>query len=70
MRGKSDPGYSGTAKMISECALAIVKDFKRLPVMAQQGGFLTPATGLGNVLVDRLQATGQFSFVIDDGKTE
>lgn len=53
---------SGTAKLISECALAMVLDEDRLPPLSLQGGFLTPATAFGKVLVERLEATGAFSF--------
>ncbi|SCV68717.1 BQ2448_838 [Microbotryum intermedium] len=62
MKGKGDPGYAATSKMISECALAIVKDYERLPPLARHGGILTPATALGPVLVERLEKTGYFSF--------
>ena len=48
-----DPGYSGTAVMLGESALALALDGDRLP---GGGGVLTPATGLGSVLVDRLIA--------------
>ena len=48
-----DPGYSGTAVMLGESALALALDGDRLP---GGGGVLTPATGLGSVLVDRLVA--------------
>lgn len=41
--------------MISEVALALLKDHDRLSPLAQQGGSLTPATALGNVLVERLE---------------
>ena len=33
-------------------------DFDRLPGGAARGGILTPATGLGNVLVERLKQVG------------
>lgn len=48
--------------MISECALVIVKDWERLPPLAKGGGFLTPATAFGPILVERLEATGYFTF--------
>ena len=48
-----DPGYSGTAVMLGESALALALDGDLLP---GGGGVLTPATGLGSVLVDRLVA--------------
>ncbi|KAL8283254.1 hypothetical protein RQP46_006032 [Phenoliferia psychrophenolica] len=70
MRGKGDPGYSGTAKMIAECALALVLDWDRLPPLAKTGGPLTPATALGHVLVERLEATGSFSFKTESDKKD
>ena len=60
-----DPGYSGTAVMLGESALALALDGDRLPAMA---GVLTPATALGRVLVDRLVAQGfTFSCARDGG---
>ncbi len=53
-----DPGYSGTAVMLGESALALALDEKVLPTEA---GVLTPATALGHVVVDRLVAQG-FTF--------
>lgn len=50
-----DPGYSETAKMISESALTLVLDRKRLP---QRAGVLTPASALGKLLRARLIAAG------------
>lgn len=50
--GKGDPGYSGTAVMLGEAALALALDGERLPPAA---GVLTPATGIGMPLVDRLR---------------
>ncbi|GAA5908218.1 saccharopine dehydrogenase family protein [Sporobolomyces salmoneus] len=55
LKGKGDPGYSSTSTMISEVALALLKDHDRLSPLAKQGGSLTPATALGNVLVERLE---------------
>lgn len=54
-----DPGYNGTAIMLGESALSLALDSDRLP---QRSGVLTPATALGVVLVERLQAHG---FVFD-----
>ena len=50
-----DPGYDGTAIMIGESALALVLDRDRLPGFT---GVLTPATGIGAPLADRLRAQG------------
>ena len=50
-----DPGYTGTAVMLGESALALALDGDRLP---QRAGVLTPATAIGDVLVERLRAQG------------
>jgi short subunit dehydrogenase-like uncharacterized protein len=56
-----DPGYQATSVMMGESALALVLDRDRLPRAA---GVLTPASGIGAVLADRLRAVG---FTIDVG---
>jgi short subunit dehydrogenase-like uncharacterized protein len=48
--------------MISEAALALVFDTNKLPALARRGGFLTPMSGLGDVLIERLKETGRFRF--------
>jgi short subunit dehydrogenase-like uncharacterized protein len=53
-----DPGYAATAVMFGETALCLALDRDRTP---DRAGVLTPATGLGRPLVDRLQAAG-FTF--------
>jgi len=50
-----DPGYKATAVMLGESALSLAVDADRLPAAA---GVLTPATALGEVLVERLRAAG------------
>jgi len=55
-KAKGDPGYSATAVMLGESALALLLDRAALP--AASGGVLTPATGIGDALADRLRATG------------
>jgi short subunit dehydrogenase-like uncharacterized protein len=52
---QGDPGYAATAVMLGESALGLAIDRDRLPAAA---GVLTPATALGDVLVDRLRAAG------------
>lgn len=54
--GPGDPGYSATAVMVGESALALALDGDRLP---DRAGSLTPATGIGDVLTERLRAAGQ-----------
>ena len=56
VRAKGDPGYAATAIMLGESALALVHDRDKLP--PTPGGVLTPATGIGDALVDRLRAAG------------
>jgi short subunit dehydrogenase-like uncharacterized protein len=53
---KGDPGYAATAVMLSESALALAFDRDALPPSG--GGVLTPATAIGDALVDRLRAAG------------
>jgi short subunit dehydrogenase-like uncharacterized protein len=50
-----DPGYKATAVMLGESALALALDEDRLPAAA---GVLTPATAMGDVLVQRLRGAG------------
>jgi short subunit dehydrogenase-like uncharacterized protein len=52
---QGDPGYAATAVMLGESALALARDEDALP---GGGGVLTPATGLGTKLADRLRAAG------------
>jgi short subunit dehydrogenase-like uncharacterized protein len=51
---QGDPGYAATAVMLGESALALAAD-EGLPDAA---GVLTPATGIGDALVERLRAAG------------
>ncbi|MEX1141920.1 MAG: saccharopine dehydrogenase NADP-binding domain-containing protein [Thermoleophilaceae bacterium] len=53
---QGDPGYAATAVMLGESALCLALDEERLPPAA---GILTPATGMGAALTDRLRAAGQ-----------
>lgn len=55
-RAQGDPGYAATAVMLGESALTLAFDRDRLP--ASEGGVLTPATAMGDALVDRLRAAG------------
>ncbi|MGE0297561.1 MAG: trans-acting enoyl reductase family protein, partial [Pseudonocardia sp.] len=51
--GPGDPGYAATAVMLGESGLALALD--ELP---DRAGSLTPATGIGDVLIERLRAAG------------
>ena len=53
-----DPGNRATTKMVCESALALALDTADLPGGLDLGGVLTPASGLGDVLLQRLRAAG------------
>ena len=50
-----DPGYKATAVMLGEAALALALDGDLLP---ERAGVLTPATGIGTRLAERLREAG------------
>ncbi len=50
--GDADPGYGSTAKMLGESAAA----FLDLDPASVGGGFWTPASAFGDVLIERLEA--------------
>jgi short subunit dehydrogenase-like uncharacterized protein len=52
---QGDPGYKATSVMFGESALALAFDGERLP---PHTGVVTPATGLGGALVERLRRAG------------
>ncbi len=54
---QGDPGNRATTKFVCEAALAFVHDARYLPG-GRDGGVLTPATALGDVLVNRLRQAG------------
>ena len=56
--GDRDPGYGSTAKMLSEAAACLAVD---VPCDVP-GGFWTPATILGDRLIDRLQTQAGLTF--------
>ena len=49
--GDRDPGYGSTSKMLSESALCLAVDG-----LEMRGGFWTPASAMGQALMDRLTA--------------
>ena len=55
---KGDPGNRATTKMLCESALALAVQLDELPGGRKHGGLLTPASGLGDVLVQRLRSAG------------
>ena len=56
--GKGDPGYKVTSKFVCESALTLIKERRELPGGEEYGGVLTPASGLGQPLIDRLSSNG------------
>ncbi len=55
---QGDPGNRATVKFVCESALALAFQIDELPGEQVRGGILTPATGLGHVLVERLRHAG------------
>lgn len=63
-KGEGDPGYWHTCHTLAESALSLVlspPEGTALPPLGKRGGCLTPATGLGGVLVRRLRDSGKVS---------
>ncbi len=58
IRNQGDPGNRSTVKFVCESALTLALDTNRLPGGLAKGGILTPATALGDPLVDRLRRAG------------
>lgn len=59
LQSDGDPGNRVTVKILAESALMLATTKRaQLPGGAPRGGVLTPATGLGLGLLDRLQAVG------------
>jgi len=59
VRGRGDPGYLATSKILGEVGLCLALDHEEAP---PSGGVLTPALALGSVLRERLAAAegGEF----------
>jgi len=60
VKGDKDPGYGSTSKMISESAICLLKNPN-----AASGGIWTPASALGDLLIDRLQVNAGLSFQLE-----
>ncbi|MGG6294160.1 saccharopine dehydrogenase family protein [Leptolyngbya sp. AN02str] len=58
IRDQGDPGNRATVKFVCESALSLALHSHELPGGPTRGGILTPATGLGDVLAERLRQTG------------
>ena len=57
--GDQDPGYGCTAKMLAQASLCLAFDVSQ---EQRGGGFWTPATAMGDQLIDRLSAHAGMSF--------
>ncbi|MCB1644498.1 MAG: saccharopine dehydrogenase NADP-binding domain-containing protein [Pseudomonadales bacterium] len=57
--GDKDPGYGATARMLGESAVCLAKDS-----LETGGGFWTPATAMGDRLIQRLQANAGMKFTV------
>ena len=57
--GDRDPGYGSTGKMLGEAGACLARD---RPAAEVPGGFWTPATALGDALVQRLVAHAGLAF--------
>lgn len=58
IQDQGDPGNRATTKMVCEAALCLALNADQLPGCSSYGGVLTPASALGDVLVDRLRSAG------------
>ncbi|MEM1242448.1 MAG: saccharopine dehydrogenase NADP-binding domain-containing protein [Cyanobacteria bacterium P01_H01_bin.26] len=57
--GDRDPGYGSTAKILGQAGLCLAMDF---PPSAKAGGFWTPASMFGDVLIERLVKAAGLTF--------
>lgn len=55
--GDRDPGYGSTAKMLGESAVCLARD-----IGDKAGGFWTPSTAMGDMLIERLNSKAGLSF--------
>jgi short subunit dehydrogenase-like uncharacterized protein len=60
VRGDRDPGYGSTSKMISECAICLLRDTPDVPA-----GIWTPGAAMGNKLIKRLVDHAGLTFSVE-----
>jgi short subunit dehydrogenase-like uncharacterized protein len=60
VRGDRDPGYGSTSKMISECAICLLRDTPEV-----LGGIWTPGAAMGNRLIKRLVDHAGLTFEVE-----
>ncbi len=59
VKGKYDPGYGSTSRMIAETGIALLSS-------DAEGGVGTPGSFLGEALVDRLQEHAEIQFAVEN----
>jgi short subunit dehydrogenase-like uncharacterized protein len=57
--GDRDPGYGATCRMLGESAVCLALDGERLTVA---GGFWTPASAMGDLLLKRMRNNAGMTF--------
>ncbi|HEV7877472.1 saccharopine dehydrogenase family protein [Bradyrhizobium sp.] len=60
VKGDRDPGYGSTSKMISECAICLLRDTPKVP-----GGIWTPGAAMGDRLIKRLVDNAGLTFEVE-----
>ena len=60
VRGDRDPGYGSTSKMISECAICLLRDTPEVPA-----GIWTPGAAMRNKLIKRLVDHAGLTFEVE-----
>ncbi|TJY62260.1 saccharopine dehydrogenase [Sinimarinibacterium sp. CAU 1509] len=61
--GDRDPGYGSTAKILGEAAACLARDISKQDCV---GGIWTPATAMGDRLIERLRAHAGLTFTVLD----
>ncbi len=60
VKGDRDPGYGSTSKMISECAICLLRDTPEVPA-----GFWTPGAAMQHKLIKRLVDHAGLTFTVE-----
>jgi short subunit dehydrogenase-like uncharacterized protein len=60
VKGDRDPGYGSTSKMISECAICLLRDTPDVPA-----GIWTPGAAMGDRLIKRLVDHAGLTFTVE-----
>jgi len=60
VKGDRDPGYGSTSKMISECAICLLRDAQDVPA-----GIWTPGAAMGDKLIKRLVDNAGLTFTVE-----